>query len=281
MNEYLQLYSWVRGGAAISQARIAGVASKPSPPGQELVTLELRIEELLYGPPGESLWRFEAALPVSEIARLKFPDPLWGRVRLEAGVPVLLVTRGRDGSSPLYVEEIIGDHDRVMNQLRAVVSHEKSALGDKERTLTYLRWLSEGGTVEKLFGAEALANDNLPSIDADGRVAVAFVRALGSERDQFTRVRLEIWMWEKIYPRTNPAGKVAILNEGMQDAADPSGDIARVSLDHFVEIDSLDFRQAGVTPTPQIIPILAARLQKEKSPGSRAHIQKIIESLRR
>ena len=283
MNDHLQLYTWVRAGDTIAVAQIAKLEHRPGSPGEEIVTVDFEIDRKLWGPGAGLPLRYEASLPASEVARLKFPDPVWGRVTLRKGAVVLLVTTSSNGraSGPVYVEDIDSLQSETMVSVDSVLSEEKSAAGEKARVDVYLRWLANGRAPEKLFAAEALAKDKPPLADADGRVATSFALSFNADRDVYVRLNLETWMWEDIYPRTNRAGRINILNATIRGALDASEDIRRFSLDRIVEVDPEQIHQARVAPVGGVLQALEERLKRESSPEARAQVQKVIEALRR
>ena len=113
MNEFIPLYEWVRGERSIHVAQITTAQRQTAPPeqksisdendeeeeeeeeeaeettstdGKETVLVELIIRQTRWGTPGEPTRRATVVRPASETARLKFPDPVWGRVDLEPGI---------------------------------------------------------------------------------------------------------------------------------------------------------------------------------------------------
>jgi hypothetical protein len=289
MDQYIQLYSWVRGGASIHTARIEKVQIQPAAPGQQSVSLQIRIAKTLWGAEGDPLRRFEFEQPDGETARLKFSDPVWGRVELREGALILLVTREPSGANadPLYADQIVNSDGPVLDSIRAVLDHERA--GQKERFARYLHWLSSGSIVEKLFSAEALAKDEgLPVSEREGQaeppdqIAVAFARAFTSEKDLYTRISLGTWMWDNVYPRSTVAGQVAIINATIQSAGDKDQDVRRFSLDQLTTAaDPMRLRQADVMTTREVIGFLQERLGQETSPEARDRIKRVVDALRR
>lgn len=283
MNEQIQLYPWTRNGASIYLARIAQMNIRPGPPGQEIVSLRIQIEETLWGQPGAVSRQSSLTRPASETARLKFPDPVWGRVDLREGALILLVTHelSETPADPLYVDQVSDPKDQVLLTIRATLREAQALHDGRQRLDAYLRWLAQGSIVPKLFGAEALAKDqDLPDVDREGRIAAAFSDAFIVERDLFVRLSLGTWMWDYIYSRTNPAGQVLIINATIKGAEDASEDIRRFALDRLTTVASVKLEQPTVTKSPEAVRRLQERLNQETDPEARNQIQKVIDALR-
>lgn len=289
MNLRIPLYQLVHSGASIYLARLETVDIIPGEPGQERVALAFTIAETLFGEQGGPIRRAEFSRPVSQTAQLKYPDPIWGRVKLEAGVLVFLATAARDETptDPLYADQVQEPADPVLNAIREVLDYERVVFelrrkgqdGQARRTL-YLNYLGSGVIVKELFGAEALAKDgDLPAIDSTGQVAQAMVAVFTSEQNVFVRLSVGALMWESIYPRTNPAGQVAILNATLRGVSDDSEDIRRFSLDQLFVVDPTDVKQSGVMSSPEAVRLLRKQLAQETDPEVRDHLQRLIDAL--
>lgn len=291
MKEQIQLYSFVRSGASIYIARIEDVDVQPGTPGQQTVSLQLQVEETLWGKPGKPIRRTEFTQPESEIARVKFPHPIWGQVNLQKGVRLFLVTHELSDTpaDPLYVEEIADLADPVLRAIRALLDQEQVFLEQKRigqdgqaRRTRYLDYLVSELTVLELFGAEALARDgDLPDIDQTGQVAQTMAVVFASGQNVFVRLSVGTWMWDNIYPRTNNAGIVAIINATLKGVSDASDDIRRFSLDHLAEVAPADVRQPGMMRNPEAVRLLQEQLAQETDPGVRDHLRKLIDALPR
>lgn len=283
MNEQIQLYSWTRDGASIYLARIAQMNVRPGPPGQEIISLRIHIEETLWGQPGAMSRRSELTRSASETTRLKFPDPVWGRVELQEGALILLVTHEivETLADPLYVEQANDPNDPVLLATRAVLKQVKVPRDEPQSVDAYLGWLTQGSTVAKLFGAEALAKDpDLPSVDREGRVAAAFSNAFLAERDLFVRLSVGAWMWDHIFARTNPAGQVLIINASIKAAEEDLEDIRRFALDRLTTVASVHLEQPAITKSPEATRRLQERFDQETDPEARKQIKKVIDALR-
>lgn len=283
MNQHITPYSWIRSGAAVYLARLGKVRVAPGDPGQQITTLELRIEETLWGPRGDEVRKAVIVEPASATARMKFPDPTWGRVTPQEGALLLVVTAelGEEVRKPLYVEAIPGQQDPVLASLRDVLDAEGGNRDSAVRRSRYLGWLRSGSPIPKLFGAEALARDeDLPEIDPKGDVATAFAKGFDTANDLFVRMSLGEWMWSGIYPRTNEAGKVAILDASLRGAADPSEDVRRLCLDKLAEVGPRDLELPGLIKVPAAVPFVEERLAEETAPASRARLQKVLKIVR-
>ena len=283
MNPYIPLYSWVRRGAVICLGHIAHMRAQPGRPGQEDVALDVQITETLWGTYGEPLIHYQFSRPASELARLKFSEWPWAHVALRDGTPVFLVSQepSKTSEAPIYIEEIVDRNDPTLNSVRAVLNQENAELSSTQRGGCYLRWLLEGPTVQRLFGAEALAKDNLPQPYRGEQVATAFTKVFHSERDPGVRLSVGSWMWENIYPRTTTAGQVAIINATIQGAGDADEDVRLFALDQLAEVDLTKLREPGVVTSHKAVHLLQERLGEETDPGVRDHLQKVIDALRR
>jgi hypothetical protein len=280
MDEHLPLYSWIRQDASISLARIARISSKPGSPGQESFTIQLDTVETLSGKHEQSrLYEFD--LPVSEIARLKFPEPVWGRITLREGVQVLLVVGAAPARppSPLYIDGVPAQ--AALSRLLAVIQEEGKRAASKARLETYVNWLAQGDIIGKLFGGEALAKDKLPGVDQSGHVATAFVKAYDVERDIYVRLSLGTWMWEDIFPHTNTKGQAEIINAAIRSATDTAEAIRGLSLNHLVEIDPQQLARPEIVPTAAVLKALEERQAQESSAEARLQVHKAMDALKR
>ena len=271
-------------------ARIEKIDTRADAPGQQRVSLQLRIEETLWGQQGGSIRRSYFTQPESEMARLKFPHSIWGQINLREGVLLLLVTHelSETPADPLYVEEVVDPNDPVLSAIRAaldqfrtVSDQEQIEPAGKVRLAHYLRELPVVPTVQKLFGAEALAEGvELARVDDEGQVAKAIAAAFASGDSVYVRWSAGEWMWDNVYPHTSAAGKVAIINATIRGMEDASEDIRRFSLDQLMTADPADLRLAGVTKSSKTIRLLQGQLELEISPEVRDHIQQVINALR-
>lgn len=283
MDDTIQLHSFVQSGASIYIARIDEVAIRPGPDGQQAIALRFRVEQTLWGETATPIRRSEFTQPDDETARLKFPHPIWGRVNPQEGARVFLVTRepGEIPADPVYVEEVVDANDVVLKAISNILSQEKLERDPSARKARYLAYLTEGDTVKILFGAETLAKDlDLPEVDQTGQVAIAMSAVFVSNGTIYARLSVGTWMWEDIYPRTNPAGKVAVIDATIKGIEDASEDIRRFSLDHLTGIDPADLRQPGVVASPEAIRLLQERLSLETATEVQDHIQKLIDILK-
>lgn len=289
MNQEIQLYSFVRSGASIHIVRIDTMEIRSGQPGQLTVSLQLEIEETLWGEKGQPIRRTQFTQPESEVARLKFPDPIWGRVDPREGARLFLVTHELSDTpaAPLYVEEILESTDPVLSAIREVLDYDRVLFEQQRkgqdgqaRRSHYLNYLGGDVIVKELFGAEALAKDgDLPEIDPTGKVAQAMAAVFASDQVIFVRLSVGAWMWDSIYPRTNPAGHIAILNATLGGVSDNSEDIRRFSLDQLTDVDLTDVHQPGVMRSPEAVRLLQEQLPQETDPEVRNHLQKLIDAL--
>ncbi|MFO1350302.1 MAG: hypothetical protein U1F68_06325 [Gammaproteobacteria bacterium] len=281
MNEHMTLYSWVREGAAIHLAQVLRSESLPAAPGQEAVTIQMQIQQTLWGVPGDPVRVAQIVQPSSETARLKFPDPLWGRVDLRRRPAILLVTKEPDRlTDPLYVEEIRSAQDPVLAALNEVLVVERMKLAGSQRIPRYLRWLQEGQSVQALFGAEALAKDeDLKEVDKTGQVAQAFAQVFSANSDVYVRLSVGAWMWEEIFTKTNAHGEVAILNATIRGLDGSDEDIRRFSFDRLLAVDAAKLRQPGVARNAAAANVLRRAAQDSPVPSDRAQIKHLLEAI--
>jgi len=259
MNEKVQLYTFVRTGPSIYLARVERIDVRTGIPGQQNLSLQMRIEQTLWGQSGEPIRRSEFSQPQSEFARLKYPHPIWRHVSMRQDVRVFLVTHELSGvpANPLYVEEVAEPFTR------------------------YLHYLIEGPIVSKLFGAEALAKDtDLSDVDREGKIASAMAATFISDLAIYVRLSMGTLMWQRVYSQTNSIGKIAILNATIKGVEDPSEDISRFSIDHLMMAEPAALAQAGVKKSSEAVRLLQQQLGFETSSDVRAHSQKLIDALR-
>jgi hypothetical protein len=283
MDNTIQLYTFIRGGASIYIARIEEVTTQPGPIDQHTIALKIRVEQTLWGETTKEILRSQFTQPDNEIARLKFPHPIWGRVDPREGSRLFLVTHEPEQTplEPVYVEEIVDPGDVVLSGISDILSQEKPEQDPAARKARYLAYLAEGETVERLFGAEALAKDrDLPEIDQTGQVATAMAAVFISDATIYVRISVGTWMWENIYPRTSPEGKVAVINATIKGTEDSSEDIRRFSRDYLSRAGTADLLQTGVRKSSEAASLMQEQLELETSPEVRAHLQKLIDVLR-
>ncbi|HEX3250806.1 MAG TPA: hypothetical protein VHS05_15345 [Pyrinomonadaceae bacterium] len=282
MDSTIQLYSFARSDASIYIARIVEVSLRPGQPGQQVVELRLSLEQTPWGETGAPIRRSVFTQPDNQTARLKFPDPVWGRVDPKKDARVFMVTRelGEAPAAPLYVEEIVEPNDPVLKDVSNILTQERLNREPQTRKARYLKYLAEGSTVEKLFGGEALAKDtDLTDVDQDGEIAIAMSAIVVSNESSYVRLSVGTWMWENIYTRTNPVGQIAIINATIKATETPSEDIQRLSLDYLTGIDPNDLRQSGVVSNPALLTRLEERLSLETGAKEQDQLQKIISAL--
>ncbi|MGZ8900036.1 MAG: hypothetical protein ACXW3Z_08065 [Limisphaerales bacterium] len=283
MDNTIQLRSFVRSGASIYIARISEVSIRPDPSSGQVVALELKIEQTLWGEAGKPIRRSEFTQPDDETARLKFPHPIWGRVDPREGAVVFLVTHELldVAADPVYVEEIHDANDAVLAQIKKVLEEEKAEEEPPARSARYLGYLTEGGVVEKLFGAESLAKDlnNLEEAQAD-QVALAMARVFGGSESVYVRLSVGTWMCENIYPRAGHAGRVTVINAALKGLEDASEDIRRYALNFLANIDAAAVGQPGVVSTQASIGVLQKRLSAETEPEIRDRFQNLVNALK-
>lgn len=279
MNEQAPLYSWLRGGAAVVRARISALGIQPAASGQERAVLVLAIERVLAGSAPGSALHYEILRPQSELARKKFPDPIWGRVRLQQGAELLLVADpSAAAGAPLYAEAL-SPSDPVFLELEGILAEEQRSTPPAERLARYLRWLTSRSVPERLFAAEALAKDPFSDAELEERVAPAMAAVFTGERDLFVRVSLGEWMWKHLYPRIHGRGAAAVVDALLRSVSDPAEDVRRLALDALTEADPLKLAQLRIAAGPAALKQLQERLRQEQHAEVRARIQRIVQAL--
>ncbi len=279
MNDHISLYQFLRSGASIYIALLEEMDIRPGPPGQQIVSLLLQVEETLWGMQGRHVFSIKFSQPESEIARLKFPDPIWGQISPRKGMRLLLVARVPSAGpiDPIYVEEISNADDPVLMAVRSVLDEETEKQDGPTLIKRYLSYLTSGQTVKVLFGAEALARDeDLPHVDETGIIAKSMAGIFAGDLDLYVRLSVGGWMWDRIFPRTNALGKASIINAAVEGARDPSEDSRRLSLDHLVMVAPEELSLAKLEKSPGVAELLKERLQQETSPEVREHISKLM-----
>jgi hypothetical protein len=279
MNEHISLYGWARGGASITLAGIEHVATHPAAAAQEAMVLDVRIEHVLFGPRPGPTRRYELVRPTSDVARLKFPDPVWARVTIQPGAKMLLVLPGAEGAAdPVYVESAPND-DPVLRAIRSVLDTERADHSAHERFARYVHWVSGGTPVERLFGAEALARDPLREVDPRGEAARALAGRFTSDVSLYVRLSVGVWMWD-VLPKSNAAGKIAVLEATLHGVTDHSEDIRRFCTERLVVAEDALVKLPGITAPPGALPALQQQHDHDSDPQTRAGLQRWIDALR-
>jgi hypothetical protein len=286
MNPHIQLYQFLRDGDRIAITRISVVEIKPGPrDGQESVRLDLRVEENLVDAGSQSNYSFVFDRPAYENARLKFPDPVWGRVDLRSGAEVLLVTPPGPASAAtqnlVYAEGIPNPADPVLRSIREVLSAERSRQSDVDRFDRRLGWLASGDIVQKLFAGETLAKDR-NSGDQTSRLIPAFARAFAGEQDPYTKISLGSWLWHDIYPRAaNEDDCIAIVNATIGAASSESLNVRHFAIDRLSEVDPGLLGKPRIQASLEVITQLEDRRRTESDARVQDSLGRIIEALRR
>lgn len=279
MNEQISLYGWVRGGASITLARIEQVTTRAAAPSQEAVVIDVRIEHVLFGPKVKPSYHYELLRPTSEVARLKFPDPIWARVTLRSGTDILLVMPvAQSTPTPEYVEDAASD-DPVLRAIRAVLDAEQPGQPTHERFARYVRWVTGGTPVERLFGAEALAKDPLPEVDAKGEAARALAARFTSDGSLYIRLSVGAWVWDHVLARSSAAGKAAVLDATLHGLTDHSEDIRRFCRERLAAADEALLKLPGMVSPPGALAALQQQIGQDGDPQTRAGLERWIKLL--
>jgi hypothetical protein len=261
VNPHLPLYEWTRAGAAIQLARVHVISRAASVPGKELLTLELRVSRTLWGSSGAAVRTYNVEQPAATTSRLKFPDPVWGRVDPEAAQEVLLVTGGRGSnlSDPRYVESIARADDPIIAALGDILDSEARRLSAEERSHIYFGWLAKSEPLHVLFGAEALATDqDLARLHVTPRVAREMGRVFLTHSDPYVSLSVGTWMWQRVWGKTVREGRIALINSAIRGLELQDPDIRRFSLEQLLTVDD-----TSLFSDPSV----------EKRPGTRAALR--------
>lgn len=286
MNPHIHIYQFTHDGDGIGVARISGVQVKASPrDGQERVSLDLRVEESLWDGRNQSTYSYSFDRPASEIARLKFPDPVWGRVDLRSGAEVLLVTQPAtpEGKTqnPVYVEEIPATDDPVLRSIREVLTAERAKQSDPDLFDRHLRWLASDDVVKKLFAGEILAKE-VHAVDQTSRLIPAFARAFSEEQDPYAKISLGTWLWENLYPKTlSEDGRIEIANATLRATSSEDLNVRRFVIDRLSGADPELLRNPSVQPSREAILLLEDRRRKELDVSAQKNLDRVINALRR
>ncbi|MCP4130461.1 MAG: hypothetical protein GY754_05720 [bacterium] len=286
MNTDIPLYSWIRSGTSIYRGQITGFETAPASSRKEEVLLDIKIEDVLFEKePGKQKDKIQYKFlrPADEYARLKFPDPLWGRVMIEKGNFVFLVNPGEfnEESDPLYISDIKGLKDPFSESIRIVLDTEKKNLKPDRRMNVYLEWIEGDNTIQKLFAAEALAKDSdFANIDDIDKIAVKFSGSFMAEKDTYTGISIGTWMWNNIYSRAGEKGKINIINATINRIGDRDEDIKQFSLDQIISnVKPEIIQNPGVIKNDKAIGYLKERLELEEAIEVREQVQAIIDAM--
>lgn len=280
MDQYLPVYSWVRGGASIQVAHVEKVQQSPATEGKLRITLELEVDQTLWGDAGAPYRTAEFIVPESELVRLKFPDPVWGRVDLRQGNSLLLVTQeaGKVIRDPLYVDQISDAGNPTLNSLRQILDAERRIAAPRDRLNLYVQWIGTNDVPFVLFAAEALAtDDDIQEISDPDRIVEVLVRAFESHRDPFVRISIASWIWNEVFHSTSEKGQRAIVNATLDCLDDPSDDVREFCFDRLMTLDdpAILHRQGVRIPQPSAA-YLKKRLDEEIEPEDRQRLEGLL-----
>ena len=316
MRDDIHLYEWIRADHGIHLAQIVSVKRMPrrlsdqialdaeeesehttdvdegeesletavdTDAGKETLSIEMRILNTFSGTPGAEVRTAAVSLPANEILRLRFPDPVWGRVAIKPGIKVLLVTEGAGPvvDKPVYVEQFEHIEDPTLVAIQQIVKNE---LNDKPtRIKQYLAWLSDPRPVYALFAGEALARD--PDLVAPGdryTMALSYSHAFLAHPNIEVRIKLGEWMWEEIFPDVRPAGEIAIINATVSALVDSSEDMRTLALDSLLSVDDAGkIERPGIDPNPRAADVLRKLLPELTYSEDRVRVQRYLKVLSR
>ncbi len=184
--------------------------------------MDLHVEETLWGVPGPEARTAQLQRSANRMTRMKFPDPIWGRVDIRSGARILFVTppgAGRD-DKPLYVDEISNPDDPVLLSIRDVLAAESRPHTTVDRFPRLLTWMN-ADAVHRLYAGEAVATAQVLSAEETGQAVTALAEAFLREQDEFIKVSFGTWLWDGLFPRAPEASRIVILNATIQAAASP------------------------------------------------------------
>ncbi len=279
MNQPLTPYAWIRAQSSVYLAVIDKVETQASGPGMRTTALTLTVDDVLFGPRGAKVRTAKVEEPADATARTKFPAPQWGGVPFEKGTLVLLSTPelGETVAKPSYVEWVKTKDDPAIVSLRQVLAAEATPVDGTVRRTRYLGWLSSVDLTQKLFASAALSQDaDLPDIDPKGEVAAAFSRAVSSEKEALPWIVLTQHFWSGVYPRTNEAGRVALLNVLVAGCGNPEESVRDVALDKLSEVPEKDLEMPGITKAPFSVSAISERIAIERAEGPKSRLRKLL-----
>lgn len=281
MDPYPRLYAFVQDGLTIGPARILRVNLRPGPGQQEIVEVELQVLEAWWGPrPPTEPMRYLFRRPRSELSQLKFPDPRWGRVTLEAGRQLLLAYR-IGAPEPEHVDPLDPAGAPQADAIRALLAAERPRLGADARFALRLQQL-QGRVIEKLYAGEALAHHRGPFTPAQqSQLGEVFARAYADERDAYVKASLGTWLWDALYRKLDRGGRSQVLNATLASAAGPAGLTRTQALDRLARAEPAQLREPEVKPLPAAAALLQERLGLETDAGAKRQLEEVIAALRR
>jgi hypothetical protein len=275
MNTNIPIYQFIHDGFSVSGGRIAHMEIKPGPDaGRQTVILHVETIETLWGSPDpKPSYSFDRS--EYELARLKFPDPIWGRVNVRDGAVMVLIAK--PGQNPTYVEEVHDLNDTGFRQLRDLLHVEREAQTSQQDR--YLGWLARDNQLEKLYAGEALARNK--ELQTGSAVIEAYAHAFASEQDVYTKMSLGTWMWDYIFERASARDRVQIVNVTIEALQSTAPSIRDLALDRISEVDPAVLREPTLRPSAEAVRLLEERRQDETDSGVRHHLEEIIAALRR
>jgi len=280
INELVPLYQWVRTGASIYLGAIAAIRTEQSAPDFELVTIDVAVEEVLWGEKGARRRRCKFERPTGDLARARFPDPVWDAIDLKNGTRLLLVTRARDEApTPADFAQAFDDpRGPVLQAMRDLFDEERKPAAPSARLAQYLHWLRAGAIVQRLFAGEAVARDSLPGTH-DTEAAEALAQAFVSSDNPFAQIALAGWIWDQLYERTTREGRVAIVNATVQVTRGPREASRRYAQDRLAGAGPLVLAQEGVRKDAEAAALLRKRAEAESSTSLRQEILTVANAL--
>jgi hypothetical protein len=244
--------------------------------------MDLHVEETLWGVPGPEFRTAQLERPANRVSRLKFPDPIWGRVDIRDGARILLVTppgAGRD-DKPLYVDEISSPGDPVLLSIRDVLAAESRPHTAIDRFRRLLTWMN-AEPIHRLYAGEALATVQALSAEETAQAVTALAEAFIREQDEFIKVSFGTWLWDGLFPRATEASRIVILNATIQTAASQSSGARRLALDRLSQTSAELLRNPAVKPGHEAVRLLEERRDAETDAAERESLAQIIAALRR
>lgn len=279
MNESsIQLWQWVRHGRSISVCRIENVAVEPGR-DEETVRLRLSTVEALWGPKPAEERRASFERPVSPAARAKVQIPVWGHVELRAGSLLLYVADGPAPDAPALFAANTAADDPSLSAARQVTVLEREQADDPDaRERQYLDWLRKGRMVQRMFAGEALTRDPFARVDGDGRIAAAVAEVVADESaEPFLRISALEWLNDRLWPRTNAAGKAAGIRAEAKAMSAKDANVRQFAHDAVIDLDPLRLRQDGVGDASAAA-LLRQRAEESPEP-TRTRLESLAEAI--
>jgi hypothetical protein len=281
MNANLPLYSWVKNDSSIYLGKIVNLAVAPAKDGKEENAFSISIERTLSGAPAKKKLDIDLILPASETARLKFPDPVWGRVALKNDSMVFLVVNANDDPSKIiYADQVTSYNDPIIKQIAEIISVEKGQPDQKKKTAAYYEWLGTGSDLEIQYAANALAGIvGTGNADTD-KIAESILTRFGAGNPVRMRISVGILLWDKVFPIASLESKIRIVNSTLGVFEEDDKDLTRFAFEKIIRNTDLEIlKNDNIKAGTKTIRYFEDRSTNETSKEARLHINRIINIL--